>query len=313
MAPPALTIHPHGVLYEPARYPDVKDPCLVEHQGRWHVFGTGCGSPQGLEILHLTAPTLDGPWEELTPPELDGVDHIEHPAAPGVASDGRQLHLFLQHDFNVLGGNIEHLVSVDGGASFRHADIALESIEGSDEAGVYDPDPATVRGQQYLTYAAMSTIGRPDIYLARSRSGGWDGPWERLGCILRHDDVPFHNQLGDVDYEWGLEGPQLLELPTGEVLLTGVCFLRDRPPGARQRVLLALADDPCGPYRILDPPLPPDTPDGDGENGHGTAAQVGRNVRLVYQERSGRSAPWRFRHASLTVDAPPRRRAGARR
>lgn len=58
----------------------------------------------------------------------------------------------------------------------------------------------------------MSVVGQPDLYLARSRTGSWDGPWDRLGCILDHARVPGHNQIGTEDSERGLEGPQL-ELP----------------------------------------------------------------------------------------------------
>ena len=46
----------HGLLYEPRRYPDVKDPSPVFDGERWHPFGTGCGVPAGAEILHSTAP-----------------------------------------------------------------------------------------------------------------------------------------------------------------------------------------------------------------------------------------------------------------
>ena len=31
--------------------------------------------------------------------------------------------------------------------------------------------------------------------------------------------------MGRPGYEWGLEGPQLVELPSGDVMLVAVCFL----------------------------------------------------------------------------------------
>ena len=290
-----------GLLYEPRRYWEVKDPSPVFDGSQWHIFGTG-GLPTGPEILHCTAPEMTGPWREEPTPALHGVDDIPYPCAPGVVAEGDRLHLYLQHQFNVLGGRIEHLVSSDAGATFFRTRTALRSDAGMGEAGIYDPDAAEIGDARYLTYAAMSVVGQPDIYLARSRSGAWGGPWDRLGCILDHARVPCHNQLGCVDYEWGLEGPQLLEIPGGGVLLTAVCFLSDRPPGHRQRLLLAVAEEATGPYIVLGAAVEPSGDGGGGENGHGTAV-LGRDglIHLVYQERAGRGLPWRFMRATMEV------------
>jgi hypothetical protein len=289
-----------GLLYEPRQYPDIKDPCAVFDGTRWHVFGTGCGLPGGAQIFHATAPALTGPWREEAPPTLHGADRIRHRCAPGVVAEGGRLHLFLQHEFNVLGGHIEHLVSDDSGATFMRTRTALRSDARVGEAGVYDPDVAEIAGGRYLTYAAMSVVGQPDLYLARASSGSWNGPWTRLGCILDHARVPCHNQVGTEDYEWGLEGPQLMEIPGGGVLLTAVCFLPDRPPGQRQRLLLAVADEPTGPYVVLGAAVAPSGPGGTGENGHGTAV-LGLDglVHLVYQERAGDGLPWRIMRATI--------------
>ena len=297
----ALPVQHLGVLYDSVRYPDVKDPCPVFDGRHWHLFGTGCGLPHGLEVLHWTAPSLDGPWTELEPAAIVGTDVIPFPSAPGVIAEGRELHLFLQHDFNILGGAIEHFRSEDGGATFVHTDTSVVSVAGTGEAGVYDPDPAEIDGHRYLVYSGMSVIGQPDIYVARSTSGSWAGPWERLGCILCHDDVEFHNQVDDDDYEWGLEGPQLTELPDGTVLLTAACFLRGAPLGHRQRLLLAMADRVTGPYEVFAPIVQPT--DGAGENGHGTAVVDGDQLRVIYQERAGDGRPWHFRHAVVEIGA----------
>lgn len=298
--PAPLPVTYHGLLYTPQRYPDVKDPSPVFDGARWHLFGTGCGLPGGAEVLHVTAPALSGPWREEPPPILLGVDHIRNACAPGVVVEGPRLHLFLQEEFNVLGGRIEHLVSVDGGATFLCHRSALRSDPRRGEAGIYDPDPAEIGGGRYLTYAGMSVVGQPDLYLARSRKGSWDGPWTRLGCILDHARVPCHNQIGTADYEWGLEGPQLLELPGGGILLTAVCFLPDRPVGHRQRLLLAVAEQVTGPYVVLGAAVEPSGPLQSGENGHGTAV-LGRDglIHLVYQERGGDGLPWRILRATV--------------
>ena len=267
---------------------------------RWHLFGTGCGVPQGVEILHLTAPALEGPWREERPPKLRGVAHIRFRAAPGVVAEGKRLHLFLQQHFNLLGGHIEHLVSDDGGSTFVQRGTGLASDARVGEAGIYDPDAVEVDGHRYLTYAAMTVVGQPDLYLARSRTNTWDGPWERLGCILDHGRVPMHNQLGQQGYEWGLEGPQLLVLPAqGLVLLTAVCFLPDGGVGNRQRLLLAVADGVTGPYVVLGAVVTPSGPDGRGENGHGTAVLEHGLIHLVYQERHGDGLPWHYLRATI--------------
>ena len=295
-----LPVAYHGPLYEPRMYPDVKDPSPVFDGGQWHLFGTGCGLPTGPEIMHATAPVLEGPWHEHDRPVLHGVAEIRYACAPGVVAEGRRLHLFLQHEFDVLGGHIEHLVSDDGGANFVKTDTALLSDAGVGEAGVYDADAAHVSGERYLTYAGMSVVGQPDLYLARSTTGSWEGPWARLGCILDHDRVPCHNRVGTTDYEWGLEGPQLLELPGGGVLLTAVCFLPGRPPGHRQRLLMAMADDAEGPYHVLGTTLEPSSRRRAGENGHGSAVLGdGGLVHLVYQERAGYGLPWRILRATV--------------
>ncbi|MGI9021756.1 MAG: hypothetical protein ACR2HV_00715 [Acidimicrobiales bacterium] len=299
----ALPVVRHDPPHEPRRHPDVKDPSPVFDGEGWHLFGTGCGVPQGVEILHLRAPALAGPWREEPPSVLRGVDFIRHPSAPGVVADGATLHMFLQHNFNILGGRIEHLVSHDGGTTFVRTGIGLGSEPGAGEAGVYDPDAVEVDGRRYLTYAAMTVVGQPDLYLAVSPTDSWDGPWERLGCILDHPGVPFHNQVGQPGYEWGLEGPQLLRLPgSGLMLLTAVCFLPDRPAGHRQRLLLAAAERVTGPYSVLGAVVPPTGWRGRGENGHGTAVFDEGLVHLVYQERRGEGRPWRYLRATVAPD-----------
>ena len=294
-----LPVTYHGPLYEPRRYPDVKDPALAFDGARWHLFASGCRPDRGPEVLHCTAPALEGPWREEPMPVLHGVDHIPYACAPGVVAERSTLHLFLQHEFNVLGGRIEHLVSDNAGADFVRARTALTSDAAVGEAGVYDPDVAEIAGERYLAYAGMSVVGQPDLFLARSTTASWDGPWKRLGCILDHARVPCHNQLGTADYEWGLEAPQLVELPSGGILLTAVCFLPDRPPGHRQRLLLAVAEEACGPYVVLGAAVEPSGPGGAGENGHGCAV-LGDDglVHLVYQERAGDGLPWRIMRAT---------------
>jgi hypothetical protein len=282
-------------------YVEVKDPCPLKLGPEWHLFGTGVTAPHTFEILHARSTSQEGPWELVSPVTLPAGLSGGCLAAPGMHADGAEIHMFLQTDYDAPGGRIEHLRSGDAGASFSFSDTALCSTSGA-EAGVYDPHPAEIDGERYLTYSAFSVVGEPDIHLARSSSRSWNGPWERLGPILRHDDVPFHNPRGRQGYEWGLEGAQLLALPDGRVLMNAVCFLEDGPAGSRQRVFTALAPHARGPYTALAPIL---TPAGAGENGHATAILDDQRLTVFLQERDGPECPWRYGFLRLALEDLP--------
>jgi hypothetical protein len=209
--------------------------------------------------------------------------------------------MFVQTEYNALDGRIEHLVSDDCGETFVHARTALTSVAGTAEAGIYDPHPAEVDGHKYLVYSAFSVVGQPDIHVARSTSGTWDGPWERLGPALRHEEVWCHNERRAEAYEWGLEGAQIVELPDGGVLLNAVCFLPGAPAGARQRVFFAVAQDVLGPYETVGPVLTPPGGHAAGENGHASVVVDGDELTLFFQERSVDAPRWRLGLARTTI------------
>jgi hypothetical protein len=288
-----------------SRYVAVKDPCPVRVGTRWHLFGTAIHEGYRYEILHATAPSPTGPWRLHQPASLATAAGAPVAgaavAAPGVIADGETMHMFVQTEYNVVGGRVEHLVSTDGGASFEHRDTALESLPDGEEAGIYDPHPAEIGGQRYLVYSGFAVVGQPDLYLARSTTGSWDGPWERLGCLLRHEQVPDHNQRDDPAYEWGLEGAQLVELPDGRVLLNAVCFLAAADAGNRQRVFFAIGPTPLGPYHVVGSVLDP--LDGFGEIGHATVVIHDGELTLFFQERAG-DGPWRYGVASAPLAEP---------
>ena len=292
------------ILKSTAGFRDTKDPCPAFDGEQWNLYGTGGSSLiEEWEILHATAPQLDGPWEMQEPANLHGVEG-GHVAAPGVIYSEGTYQMFVQTEFMAASGCLEHLVSSDG-TNFEKINTALCPIPGTNEAGIYDVHPAEVAGKKYLTYAGFSGEKDCNLYLAESVTGEWEGPWQRSGVLLGYDEVPFHNQPGDASYEWGLEGPQLIELPDGSVLLNAVCFLRSQPEGRRQRVFFAHAPSVDGPFKVLGPAIKPAAKGWQsGENGHAAAVIVGDELKLFFQARSRQRDPnrvWRYGLATIPL------------
>jgi hypothetical protein len=280
-------------LFDPQHVDDLKDPCPVFDGSYWHVFGSsGTVTSESWGILHATAPDLYGPWIEHEPIRLpvsgSGI------AAPGVIFEAGVFHMFIQTEFMRSGGRCEHAISSDG-FQWVVQNPAIMSVPESGEDGIYDPHPAIIGSQRYLVYSGMpkfSRVPQPDIYLARSMSQSWFGPWKRMGKILDHLEVPHHNPRDHPDYEWGIEGAQLVELPDGRVLLNATCFLPQGVRGCRQRVFFALADRVEGPYLSIGPVLEPGEP---GENGHSTVMIEGLELTLFYQSRRQQTDHrWRY-------------------
>jgi hypothetical protein len=280
-------------LFLPAAVDDVKDPCPVFDGRLWHLFGSaGTTTSETWSIFHATATDIYGLWVEHEPIALavrgSGV------AAPGVIFEDGVFHMFIQTEFMKPGGRCEHAVSEDG-FHWSVLGAAMVALPGTGEDGIYDPHPAVVRGKRYIVYSGMPPFVRvpqPDVYLARSQSDSWFGPWKRVGKILDHNDLPHHNARQHPDYEWGIEGAQLVELPDSRILLNATCFLPDGPRGSRQRVFFAVADHIEGPYQTVGPVLDPGEP---GENGHSTVVIDGSQLTLFYQCRRAMTGHrWRY-------------------
>lgn len=293
-------------LFNPHTHDDVKDPCPVFDGKVWHMFGSGgTVTTETWGIFHATAPGREGPWTEHDLIELPGVSG-SGVAAPGVVFHGGVFHMFIQTEFMRPGGSCEHAVS-DDGFEWVVLDTAFRAVPGSGEDGIYDPHPAVINGTCYIVYSGMppfEKVPQPDIFLARSLTNTWFGPWERLGKILDHSEVPHHNSREQPDYEWGIEGAQLVELPDGRVLLNATCFLPTGARGSRQRVFFAVADQVEGPYRTLGPVL---DPPGSGENGHSTVLIDNNELLLFYQSRvQTTDHRWRYGIARCALEAEPK-------
>jgi hypothetical protein len=282
-------------LFNPHTHRDVKDPCPVFDGKRWHIFGSGGDvTCEQWGILHMSSANLNGPWTQHPTLYLNvagsGI------AAPGVLFENGTFHMFVQTEFLKGGGTIEYFLSNDGD-HWYHVDTLLSAIEGSEEHGIYDPHPAVIDGEKYLVYSgfpAGTKKPQPDLYLAKSKNNTWEGPWVRLGKIVDHADVSeHHNGRDQEDYEWGLEGAQLIQLPDGRVLLNAVSFLPTGTYGSRQRVFFGVADKVTGPYKSLGIVLP--NPTEPGENGHAAAFVEGSELVLCYQQRlASTDHLWRY-------------------
>jgi hypothetical protein len=300
-------IHPYkkvGPLFESKYFKDCKDPCIAYANQKWHIYGSGGDvSNEEWRILHATANHIYGPWKEEEPVILKGLGG-HHVAAPSVVfdEDDKLFHMAIQKDFTNIGGGIEYLVSQDG-KLFTRMHTLLDPIENSGESGLYDPHFSCINNKKYLVYAGMpgtmtyerSFTPQPDIYLGESVNDTWAGPWTRLKKILDHEDIAWHhNKREHPDYEWGIEGPQLISLPNGKVLLNATCFIEEGRRGERQRVFFAIADTPLGPYKTLGPVLTQrDNEWESGENGHATVYIKEEILYLFYQARSVKNPnPW---------------------
>jgi hypothetical protein len=209
--------------------------------------------------------------------------------------------MFVQTEYNRAGGTIEHLTSADSGRSFQRLPTALTAEPDTEEAGIYDPHPALIAGERLLVYSAFDVVGQPDLHLARSAGDTWDGPWRRLGPILIHEHVSWHNQRGDESYEWGLEGAQLVSLPDGRTLLNAVGFRTGGPAGSRQRVFLAVGESPAGPFDVSQPAVMPLGGDSAGENGHATVVVERDHLVVFFQERDAPDGKWRYALATAPL------------
>ncbi len=314
---PLLPLKKIGPLFESTRYHDVKDPCICFDGTTWHIYGSG-GSvkTEQWSILHATAPSIEGPWTEHDSAVLRGVEG-PHVAAPSVVYDpeDKLFHMAVQKDFMAVGEGIEYLVSADGHI-FTKMRTLIEP-RGSGEAGLYDPHFAQLNGRKYLVYAGIPAIitydrpfkPQPDIYLARSVTDRWSGFWKRIAKILTHEEIAWHhNRREHPDYEWGIEGPQVLELPNGKILLNATCFIEEGRFGTRQRVFFAVADSLTGPYNSIGPVLSGREHAWEsGENGHASAIICDGRVHLFYQARSQENPdptdnPWRYGLAIFSVE-----------
>lgn len=278
------------------REPEAKDPNLVRRpDGGWVMYASvGRSATQDWLIGRFVADTRAGPWVETEAVRLEGLSGPTV-CAPAVVPEDDGWVMYIQTGCFEPGAHIATARSRDGSAFT----VAEAAVPADGHALVYDAGAREVvhegRRLRVLLYTACDRVGRGDLWGRTLDDDGWSAP--RL--VLAESAVPFHNHPDAPDREWALEGAEVVQIGEGLYLLVGVCFLPTGPRGTRQRVFLAAAREPLGPYVPMGCPI---APQGAGETGHPSAVVDGDELHLLYQERAGDDPhPWHLRWAAMTL------------
>jgi hypothetical protein len=298
---------------EDTEFFQVKDPSVVQlPDGTYAMYSTLDASymKPGL-VGRFTAAHPGGPWQEEEPAVLEGVTGPEV-CAPSVVmeeKDGKPVFkMYIQTSCFHEDGEIAVATSADG-IHFTAEPAAMTKDDVPGSVSLYDVAVSDLtrngRPAECMVFSAYRAVGCGDVYISMRDKGA--AAWEKPALALKQEDVPFHNQPGSENFEWGLEGAKVVQLAEDAYLMVGVCFLdKDKSErGTRQRVFFAAAASPEGPFLPMDMPIAPTKyPDGTGENGHPDIIDLGDKFGILYQERAGEGAarPWHLRYAEADKD-----------
>lgn len=305
----------HRISEEKTGYSEIKDPTVVPMpDGTYMMYASvGTSVTQQWMIGRFTAQHPRGPWQELEPVNLKGVDGREV-CAPAVVYDAESklFKMYVQTTCFSADGVIALAVSSDG-QNFEGVDRHPAVKEDIKEPkipviGLYDVGMSdiTLQGREYecMVYSAYRRVGCGDVYMSlKPKTGEGSDTWSTPRMILAQEEVPFHNSPDSPEFEWGIEGAKIVQMSENAYVMIGVCFLdKSRSEiGTRQRVFLAAAASPEGPYLPIHTPIDPTAyPEGTGENGHPDTIDLGDKIGILYQERSGDQRPWHLRYVEVT-------------
>ncbi|MBI1216749.1 MAG: hypothetical protein GC185_13145 [Alphaproteobacteria bacterium] len=299
-------------------YFEIKDPSVVAlPEGGYEMYASlGTSVTQEWVIGRFRAQTPDGPWQELPHAELEGVEGGEvcAPAVVLAEKDGApEWKMYVQTTCFSENGVIALATSRDG-RHFTGAEKPAMAVADLPEGdwpvvGLYDVAISDLsvngRERECMAFSGYRSIGCGDVYLSFRDKGAKDEAWSTPVLALKQEDVPFHNRPGAENFEWGLEGAKVVQLADDAFLMIGVCFLDrgNEERGTRQRVFLAGAAQPGGPYVPMETPIAPTAyPEGTGENGHPDTIDLGQTLGILYQERAGEGQPWHLRYTEASKD-----------
>lgn len=316
---------------EEADHPEQKDPSVVEKHPddaltpyRFIKYtSSGRSDRQAWKVARFGADDLDGHWQELRSPTLEGLSGPQL-CAPALAyefENGKPHYtMYIQTACFEPGGVIMEAHSADGEhfVGKRKPLITKDSVTRPKHPliGVYDPSYSRIKanGKAYdcLTFTGITRMEpawphktEGDIYMSLRERLLPGAEWSEPRLVLEMSKIPFHNQPGrtDHEYEWCPEGTQVIGLDEEHFLMVGVCFLQ-KPPGCdgeRQRVFFAASDAVDRPFIPMNMPFEPQAPK--GETGHPDTVIDHQNqvLHVILQERDGNHKPWTLRKGKVGI------------
>ena len=317
---------------EDMSYPEQKDPSIVERHPndtltpfRFIKYtSSGRSDTQAWKVARFGANDLEGHWQELKSPTLEGLSgpQLCAPALSYEFQNGKRCYtMYVQTACFEPGGVIMEARSDDGEHFVGKQEplITKNSVPRPKHPliGVYDPSYSQVmangRMHDCLTFTGITRMEpkwphktEGDIYMSLRDRSSPGASWSEPRLVLEMSEIPFHNQPGrdDHDYEWCPEGTQIIGLDETHFLMIGVCFLQ-KPSGCdgeRQRVFFAASRSVHGPFIPMGVPFEPQA--AKGETGHPDTVVDRRNqmLHVILQERDGNHKPWGLRRGK--VDLP---------
>lgn len=315
---------------EDANHPEQKDPSIVEKHPddaltpyRFIKYtSSGRSDIQAWKVARFGADDLEGHWQELKSPTLEGLSGPQL-CAPALAyefENGKPHYtMYIQTACFEPGGVIMEAHSADGEHFIGKGPlITKDSVPKPKHPliGVYDPSYSRIKanGKAYdcLTFTGITRMEpawphktEGDIYMSLRERSLPGAEWSEPRLVLEMSEIPFHNQPGraDHDYEWCPEGTQIIGIDEEHFLMVGVCFMQ-KPPGCdgeRQRVFFAASSAVDRPFTPMNMPFEPQAPK--GETGHPDTVIDHRNqvLHVFLQERDGNHKPWALRQGKIDI------------
>jgi hypothetical protein len=299
------------------RYNEIKDPAVIQlADGSLMMYASiGNSFEQHWQVGRFIADKVDGQWQEVAPVTFENIwgPQLCAPAVTYEVVGGQPIWtMYVQTACFEENGVIAVATSTDG-QHFVGSDQPVFTKDSvinppAPVIGVYDVAHSELNHQNQeldcMIFSGYRRIGCGDLYMSFKSDA--DEKWSEAKCVLSQEDVPFHNHPGLESFEWGLEGAKLVQLAHDCYIIIGVCFLPMPHSflGSRQRVFMAAATSPEGPFKPLGLLFEPiEQPSRTGENGHpDTFIQDGK-LWVIYQERTGNNQPWHLRSAAFEIEA----------
>lgn len=291
----------------PAEFGDVRSPKPLFDGRLWHIYGIATKNGRE-EFLHLTADEIDSTWKlgeklklhNFATPELSSKQAIF--SAPGVFFDSNkdQFDLFLHTNYSQQGGLIQHFIS-DDSVNFEYHDTVHLTSEEKVANSSYDPYPVVVNGHKYLTYTALNQTKFGMPWLAESKTGSWNGPWQNKGTLTSIRELMQFDNIHQA--HWHLSNSQVIELSENLFLLLATRTFDDSPQLKQSKLLTAYGTAITGPFKIMGNLInqSPNAWDG-GDLCHGGSVITPDKLNIFYTARSVHTeGKYRFGIAELDL------------